>query len=93
MNLGRNHRIYSATGDNYESVAFYLTVSLTPSNTGVKHCSLFFYMYICLLIYFWLCWVFIAARGLSLVAVSRGYSVAVHRFLIAVASLAAQHRL
>ena len=27
------------------------------------------------LIYFWLCWVFIAARGLSLVAASRGYSL------------------
>ena len=26
------------------------------------------------LIYFWLCWVFVAARGLSLVAVSGGYS-------------------
>ena len=28
-----------------------------------------------LFIYFWLCWVFIAARGFSLVAVSRGYSL------------------
>ena len=27
-----------------------------------------------LFIYFWLCWVFVAARGLSLVAVSGGYS-------------------
>ena len=25
-------------------------------------------------IYFWLCWVFVAAHGLSLVAASRGYS-------------------
>ena len=25
--------------------------------------------------YFWLCWVFIAVRGLSLVAASRGYSL------------------
>ena len=24
--------------------------------------------------FFWLCWVFVAARGLSLVAASRGYS-------------------
>ena len=30
----------------------------------------FFYLFI----YFWLRWVFVAARGLSLVAVSRGYS-------------------
>ena len=28
-----------------------------------------------LFIYFWLCWVFIAVRGLSLVAASRGYSL------------------
>ena len=27
-----------------------------------------------LLIYFWLCWVFVAVHGLSLVVVSRGYS-------------------
>ena len=27
-----------------------------------------------LFIYFWLCWVFIAAHGLSLIAVSKGYS-------------------
>ena len=27
-----------------------------------------------LFIYFWLCWVFVAAHGLSLVEVSRGYS-------------------
>ena len=41
-----------------------------------------------ILFFFWLCWVFIAAQGLSLVTVSRGSSlVAVHRFLIVVASL------
>ena len=28
----------------------------------------------CLFIYFWLCWVFVSARGLSLVAASRGHS-------------------
>ena len=33
---------------------------------------LFYYYYF--LIYFWLCWVSIAVRRLSLVAVSRGYS-------------------
>ena len=37
--------------------------------------------------YFWLCWVFIAAHGLSLVVVSRGCSpAAVHRLLTGVAS-------
>ena len=45
-----------------------------------------------LLIYFWLCWVFTATW--TLVAVSGCYSpVAVSRLLIAVASLAAEHRL
>ena len=36
---------------------------------------LFFFLKISLFIYlFWLCWVFVAARGLSLVAASGGYS-------------------
>ena len=36
----------------------------------------FFFLidFIYLFIYFWLCWVFVAARGLSLVAASGGYS-------------------
>ena len=34
-----------------------------------------FILFICLFIYFWLRWVFVAARRLSLVAVSRGYSL------------------
>ena len=43
---------------------------------------------------FWLHWVFVAALRLSLVAVSEGYSLAeVHRLLIAVASLVAEHGL
>ena len=42
---------------------------------------------------FWLHWVFAAARGLSLVAESGGCSVAVRGLLIAVASLAVEHRL
>ena len=42
-------------------------------------------------IYFWLCWVFAAALGLSLVAASRGHSlVAVCRLLIAVTCYRAQ---
>ena len=34
----------------------------------------YFLKFIYLFIYFWLRWVFVAARGLSLVAVSGGYS-------------------
>ena len=44
-------------------------------------------------IYFWLRLFFVAVRGLSLVAVSGGYSVTVGELLIAVASLVAEHGL
>ena len=45
-------------------------------------------------IYFWLHWVFVAVRGLSLVAASGGYSTLPLRgLLIAVASLVAEHGL
>ena len=46
------------------------------------------------LLYFWLCWVFVAVHRLSLVAESEGYSlVEVHGFLIVAASLAVGHGL
>ena len=45
-----------------------------------------------LLSLFWLHWALVAVHRLSLVVVSRGYSVAVHGLLIAVASLV-EHRL
>ena len=32
------------------------------------------FLVFCLFIYFWLCWVFVAVRGLSLVVASKGYS-------------------
>ena len=45
-------------------------------------------------IYLGLCWVFVAAHGLFLVAASRAHSlVVVHRLLVVVASLAAERRL
>ena len=34
-----------------------------------------FYLFVCLFVCFWLRWVFVAVRGLSLVAVSMGYSL------------------
>ena len=44
--------------------------------------------------YFWVCWVFVAAHGLSLVATSWGLLfVVVRGLLIAVDSLAAEHGL
>ena len=47
------------------------------------------------IIYFWLCWVFVAARGLSLVAASERelLFVAVRGLLIVVASHVAAHGL
>ena len=52
----------------------------TPPVTGTHYLTqehTFIYykkFYFILFIYFWLCWVFAAARGLSLVAVNGGYS-------------------
>ena len=52
------------------------------------------FIYFYLFIYFWLHWVFVAARGLSLVAVSGGLLfILVRRLLTAVASLVAEHGL
>ena len=42
-------------------VTFYLTLS-------------FIYLFVCLFVYLWLCWVFVSVRGLSLVAASGGHS-------------------
>ena len=58
---------------------------------------IFIYLFIFInlfIIYFWLCWVIVAARGLSLVVASRGYSSSRYTgLLIAVASLVAEHGL
>ena len=51
----------------------------------------YFFLIFIYLLYFWLCWVFLAARGLPLVVASRGYSVvAEHGLLLAVTSLVAE---
>ena len=60
----------------------------------VKKPNDFFLNVFLLFIYFWLRWVFVAAHGLSPVAGSGGCcSFAMHRLLIAVASLVAEHGL
>ena len=52
------------------------------------------YIYIYNFIYFWLCCVFVAAHGLSLIATNRGSTLlVVCRLFIAVVSLVAEHRL
>ena len=64
---------------------------LEPMSPALAGRFFFFFYFInlfILFIYFWLCWVFVAVRGLSLVAVSGGLLfVAVRGLLIAVASL------
>ena len=47
-----------------------------------------------LFVYFWLYWLFVVARRLSLVVANGGYSlVAVNGLLLGMASLAVEHRL
>ena len=74
------------------SVPFY-----TPSSNGHFYLPppLFFKINLFILfIYFWLRWVFVAARGLSLVEVSGGYSsLRCAGFSLLVVSLVAEHRL
>ena len=71
--------------------------NLTQSCVNIKAIGKFFifenFLKIYLFIYFRLRWVFVAARRLSLVAASGGYSVVVCGLLIAVPSLVAEHRL
>ena len=62
--------------------------------------NLFFsFNFIYLFIYFWLCWVLVAVRGLSLAVASGGYSLlwcagfSLRCLLIVVASLVAEHGL
>ena len=51
-------------------------------------CLIFYYLF-----HFWLCWVFTALHGLSLVSESGGLLAIVVRWLNAVASLVVEHRL
>ena len=49
--------------------------SRLESHTRPRHTSLaFFFFLIYLFIYFWVCWVFVSVRGLSLVVASGGHS-------------------
>ena len=67
---------YLKTGSLYLLTTF-IQFPLLPSPASGNHKSdLFFIIFLkfILFIYFWLHWVFVAARGLSLVAASGGYS-------------------
>ena len=60
-----------------------LSCTFNGSFTHARFLKNFIYLFI----YLWLCWVFVAVRGLSLVVVRRGYSFIVAcRLLIVVAS-------
>ena len=61
--------------------------------TPARCISFFFLIFIYLFIYFWLCWVFVSVRGLSLVAASGGHSSSQCAGLTVAASLVAEHRL
>ena len=64
------------------------------TNVNVLTHSFFFLSYYFFLIYFWLHWIFVAARGLFIVGGEwELLFVAVRRLLIAVASLVAEHGL
>ena len=50
------------------------TDALVITWKSAKDTSFFFFKFICLFIYFWLCWVFVSVRGLSPVVASGGHS-------------------
>ena len=79
----------------YHNVAFLIvlrpfTFNVIAGIIGFKSTVLLFVFYFShlffLIIYFWLCWVFIAAHGLSVVALSGGYFSLAHGLFIAMAS-------
>ena len=70
--LGNEEEQKLEASDVLSSVLPVCSVSLNAGNC--EQGSNFLINLFTLFIYFWLCWVFVAACGLSLVAVSRGYS-------------------
>ena len=51
-----------------------IPIFLQTQSMGKGSLSKLFFFFLIYFIYFWLCWVFVVARGFSLVAESRGYS-------------------
>ena len=80
---GRHVTPYYIPNSMYERSDFFISLSV-----------LFFFFFLILFMSFWLCWVSVAACGLSLIAASRDhFLVVVCGLLIVVASLGAEHRL
>ena len=76
-----------ATSCWHHSVVSYKVFSYPSSNLNPFHMTGTIFFFIMYLLYFWLCRVFLAVPGLSLVTASGGSSpVAVNRLLIVVAS-------
>ena len=76
---------YSAVDNEY--TLFHLIFLFSIANKDMQASFI-----LCACVCVWLCWVFVAVSGLSLVAASEGYSLVVVRgLLIAVASLVAEH--
>ena len=53
-------------------VTFFILKSILSDMSIATLAFFFFYLFIYLFIYFWLCWVFVSLRGLSLIASSGG---------------------
>ena len=55
------------------SLCFHINFRIICSSFVKKNVIGIFFLF-CFLVYFWLCYVFVATRGLSLVVASRGHS-------------------
>ena len=64
----------------YSEIKYFIQTTVRDSSPGYLRGILFFFflrnpkLFIFLFIYFWLCWVFVSVRELSLVAASGGHS-------------------
>ena len=69
FNKGIQLTVYRACISFIRFISRFMKVFVT-----IKWCLFFFNKFIYLFIYFWLCWVFVSVRGLSLVVASGGHS-------------------
>ena len=71
---------------------FFSVENPVVNSKGDNRAWVFWLLFLTVFIYFWLCWILVAVCRLSLIVVSRGYSlIAVLGLLIAVASLISEH--
>ena len=72
---------------------FYQSFFLTLNNWLISWFFKLLLLFIYLFIYFWVCWVFVSVRGLSLVGASGGHSSSRYAGLSLSRPLVAEHRL